>query len=214
MTLLHEKPRHTRRAKPIGPHMTEDEFVAWAMSDEFARAEWADGAVIIMSPVSEEHSSLTQWLLSVIGIYVENKDLGKVYGTEFMARFGKLRRRRTPDLLFIAKDRLSLVLANHVEGSPDLIMEVVSPDSETRDWEEKHQEYERVGVREYWIVDPGTKRFEAYALGRGKRYRRIPVKSGVIRSTVIDGFWSRIDWLWAETRPHVLVALRELGLRV
>jgi Uma2 family endonuclease len=36
---------------------------------------------------------------------------------------------------------------------PDIVVEVVSPGSEQRDYEEKRDEYLRFGVREYWIVD-------------------------------------------------------------
>ena len=36
---------------------------------------------------------------------------------------------------------------------PDLVVEVVSPGSEQRDYEDKREEYLAFGVREYWIVD-------------------------------------------------------------
>ena len=36
---------------------------------------------------------------------------------------------------------------------PDLVVEVVSPSSGHRDYEEKREEYLRIGVREYWIID-------------------------------------------------------------
>jgi Uma2 family endonuclease len=36
---------------------------------------------------------------------------------------------------------------------PDLVIEIVSPESRQRDYEEKREEYLLFGVREYWIVD-------------------------------------------------------------
>lgn len=36
---------------------------------------------------------------------------------------------------------------------PDLLVEIVSPDSLVRDYEEKPEEYLAFGVKEYWIVD-------------------------------------------------------------
>lgn len=36
---------------------------------------------------------------------------------------------------------------------PEIVVEVVSPGSETRDYEEKREEYLSFGVKEYWIVD-------------------------------------------------------------
>ena len=40
---------------------------------------------------------------------------------------------------------------------PEIVIEVVSPSSVHRDYEEKPEEYLQFGVREYWIVD-GEKR--------------------------------------------------------
>ncbi len=36
---------------------------------------------------------------------------------------------------------------------PELVIEVVSPSSRKRDYEEKPEEYLRLGAKEYWIVD-------------------------------------------------------------
>ena len=41
---------------------------------------------------------------------------------------------------------------------PDLVVEVVSKGGKTRDYVEKREEYLRLGVREYWILDPATRK--------------------------------------------------------
>jgi Uma2 family endonuclease len=191
--------------------MTEAEFVAWA--DEDTRAEWVDGEVVFMAPESGEHDYLGWWLHTLIQLFVEHHDLGRVHGSNFTARFADLARRRLPDVMYVAKGRLNLLHPNHFEGAPDLIIELVSPNSQSRDWREKFAEYQKVGVREYWIVDSNSKHVEAYSLGRSGKYRQIQEKDGVIRSKVIRGFWIRTSWLWTDTRPSVLKALRELGIR-
>jgi Uma2 family endonuclease len=91
-----------------------------------------------------------------------------------------------------------------------LAVEVVSPDSVDRDWHTKYQEYERAGVREYWIADPRHQRFAAYSL-RGKAYRPLPIDDdGRVRSKVLKGFFVRAEWFW---RPTTLAAvLKELKL--
>jgi Uma2 family endonuclease len=212
MTLLKEKSSRASRSGRRNGRMSEDEFVRWVMSNELARAEWVDGEVEMMAPISGEHSDLGLWLLSVLSVYTREKDLGLVRGSEFMVRLAFQKSRRVPDVLFVTKRRLNQFRPNHLEGAPDLIMEVVSPESVARDWREKYQEYEKAGVREYWIVDPNTKRVEAYFLDKSKRYRRIDPKDQIIYSKVIKGFCLRIDWLWSETRPSVLVALKQLGV--
>lgn len=52
-------------------------------------------------------------------------------------------------------------------------MEIVSPDSVARDWREKYFEYQRAGVREYWVLDPLVPTIEAYTLGKSGDYHRI-----------------------------------------
>jgi hypothetical protein len=49
---------------------------------------------------------------------------------------------------------------------PDLVMEVVSPSSDDRDYTEKRDEYWTLGVKEYWIVD--AKRQQVLILTRGR----------------------------------------------
>jgi Uma2 family endonuclease len=57
---------------------------------------------------------------------------------------------------------------------PEIVIEVVSPGQEKRDYEEKREEYLAAGVREYWIIDPGSEK--ALFLRRtGDRWEDIPM---------------------------------------
>lgn len=196
--------------RPVpGLRMSEQEFEAWC--DEDVKAEWVDGEVVLMSPENTEHIEVAQWLFRVTVDFVESRDLGQVISREFQVRLPRQRRRRGPDLLFVAKDRLNLLKGTYFDGAPDLIAEVVSPDSVSRDWREKYLEYERAGVREYWVADPLSSRVEAYALGKGKKFQAIAESEGRITSTVLPGFCLRPAWFW--TRPRPRTVLKELGVR-
>jgi len=198
--------------------MTEEEFVAWA--DEDTRAEWVDGEVIIMSPANLEHCDLNAWLIRVLGGFVEEQGLGKVL-PDATVRLSRQRRRRVPDIWFLAESRHHLLRENHVEGPPDLVIEIVSPDSQSRDWREKYLEYQAAGVREYWVIDPMSRQVEAYALEPGppsegsaateNQYRRLEEREGIIASMVLPGFRLRTAWLWPQTRPKALAALKEMA---
>lgn len=191
--------------------MTEREFVTWISGN--TRAEWADGEVIMMAPASFEHVQLVLWLSSLLRHLAEAGDLGEVLTTEFLVRLPRQRRRRMPDILFVAQAHLDRIRPNHLEGAPDLVMEVVSPDSVARDWREKYHEYEKAGVSEYWIVDPSAKRLEAYGLDRMGKYRLIEEKDGKVHSTVLKGLYVKPAWLWKRPLPKGLKVLRELGIR-
>ena len=127
--------------------MTEADFESWC--DEDIKAEWVDGEVIVMAPVSGEHADLSLWLLRLVSEVVDSGNFGVVRGPEFQVRLGAQRRRRTPDLFFVTKARTRMLRRTYLDGAPDLIMEVVSPDSESRDWRDKYIDYQSAAVREY-----------------------------------------------------------------
>jgi Uma2 family endonuclease len=195
-------------AKPqASERMSEEEFVAWCGED--TRAEWAEGEVIVMSPVSISHNRLTRFLHSLLQEYVDERDLGEAFGTEVSARINS-KRRRLPDVFFVSKSRFAQLHENHFEGPPNLIIEVVSNDSVDRDWRVKYLEYEAAGVDEYWVIDPLHQRIEAYSLGDDRTYRSMASLEGKIASRVVPGFYLRSDWLWQERPPKVPVVLNEL----
>src|SRR4051812_44620337 len=78
-------------AAPPNRRMTEREFVAWASRYSKLRAEWVDGKVLILTPDNADHDDLQGWLRSVLGSYVEEKDLGIVRGPNFWVRLPRTR---------------------------------------------------------------------------------------------------------------------------
>lgn len=191
-----------------GLRMSEREFVDWAF--EHVDAEWVDGEVILMAPANDAHESVDEWLGRLIGEFSEQKGLGILRRNMFV-RFAGQRRRRVPDLFFISTARRDRVRPTYVDGAPDLIVEIVSPDSQNRDRREKYLEYSTAGVREYWIIDPMSKTFDAYAL-RGRKYVALGAGDGSVRSRVLTGFVMRAEWLF-ERRPTVAQVLKELAAK-
>ncbi|MEW6684221.1 MAG: Uma2 family endonuclease [Nitrospirota bacterium] len=70
-----------------------------------------------------------------------------------------------PDLLFISKDRESIITENSIQGAPELMIEILSAATRKTDETTKRKLYERYGVIEYWIVDPELERVKVYRLG-------------------------------------------------
>jgi Uma2 family endonuclease len=192
---------------PPSRRMTEEEFVAWW--DEDTRAEWVDGEVIVMSPATWIHAKLCQFLEGILSGYVQHRMLGEVAGREISVRLDS-KRRRLPDVLFIANERLGNLREKHLDGAPNLALEIVSEDSVDRDWRDKYSEYAQAGVQEYWVVDPLYQRVEAYTLADNKQYQAIAPVDGKIASVVVPGFYLRPQWLWQKPLPEVRVVLNEL----
>lgn len=59
-----------------------------------------------------------------------------------------------PDLLVVMSEQASILTTQHVRGAPGIVIEVVSPGTIRRDEGVKWRLYDRVGVLEYWLVDP------------------------------------------------------------
>lgn len=59
-----------------------------------------------------------------------------------------------PDLVYLSNERASLLTEKNLPGPPDLVVEILSPDTSRRDLGIKRDLYERAGVLEYWTIDP------------------------------------------------------------
>src|SRR5206468_2365640 len=77
-----------------------------------------------------------------------------------------------PDIVVVMKANLSRIRKAGIFGAPDLVVELLSPSTESRDRREKLAVYARHGVREYWLVDPEKQRIEVFVLESGKLIRR------------------------------------------
>jgi len=193
-----------------GRRMTEAQFEAWI--DKDTRAEWVNGVVVMMSPANRDHSDIARFLVATLAEFVQLHDLGEVYGPEYQVRLTSPPRRRTPDVLFIAKRRLEIVHFNYADGPPDLVMEVVSPDSISQDFRDKFLDYQTAGVREYWVIDPANTTVEAFILKAGGYVDLLPRK-GRLASTVVKGYWIKLDWLWQRPLPTIGSVMRQLKRR-
>lgn len=75
-----------------------------------------------------------------------------------------------PDITII-RDRSKLKGTGY-SGTPELIIEILSPSTERMDRLTKFWAYEKAGVKEYWIVAPDTKIVSVFILQDNNRYGR------------------------------------------
>lgn len=129
---------------------------------EGIRAELIDGQIYYMAPPSRRHQDIAGELFAIIRDHIRSKN-------------GSCRPYIAPFAVFLNENDI-----NYVEpdisvicdpgklndkgcvGTPDWIIEVVSPNSRRMDYFTKLFKYRTAGVREYWIVDPDKDRILVY----------------------------------------------------
>lgn len=186
---------------------TYKDYSSWP-NDE--RWELIDGVAYDMcaAPV-RRHQELSFELAGLIREFLKKKDC-KAYTAPFDVFFPDYIDQDTDDISTIVQPDLS-VICNPVKlfdkgcyGAPDLIIEILSPSTSKKDLNEKFQLYEKHGVKEYWIVDPGNKYIQVFHLqSEGKKSGNYdegtlvpPVnwredKNTIAESVVLEGF--RVD---------------------
>lgn len=204
VTPLH---READKLRPDGK-VSFEAFLDWA--DEDIHAEWEDGEVVLMSPAGRIHQELVGWLYTILNLYVQFHRLGTVLIPPFVVRLRVTAQGREPDLIFISKEHLDRLHETYLDGPADLLVEVVSPESISRDRGRKYVEYEAEGVREYWLLDPLRRQAEFYQLGPDGHYRLAVPQDQIYHSAAVAGFWLNTEWLWQDPLPNGLDVLRQL----
>src|SRR5699024_4908133 len=161
--------------------------------------EWVNGKAIVFMPPNTKHQALVVFLSTLFSLFVELKRLGKMLVAPVEMRLLTEGSAREPDVLFVAQEHKARITKQRIEGPADLVVEIISPESAARDRSDKFDEYQRAGVREYWIVDPrpGLERVDVWALDDQGKYRPVAPQQGVCRSALLPGFWLDSAWLWA-----------------
>lgn len=142
---------------------TEDDY--FALPDTNRYVELSEGRLIMPPHPTRRHQTVVERLFVQLYTFVRTHDLGEVHVAPLPVRLwpGKI---REPDIFFIAREHADR-LGEQFCGVPDLVVEVLSPQTRRTDRSEKFYEYARAGVAEYWLVDPDRRTVEVFALQEG-----------------------------------------------
>ncbi len=146
------------------------------------------GGDLVMTPSPiPYHQILIGKIFLKLSKYVEDKKVGMVLLAPLDVYFSETDTYQ-PDIMFISRERLNIVGEKKIEGPPDLIIEILSPQTAYYDLRTKKDTYEKSGVKEYWIVDPIQKIIEIFGNKKGKFESVSTAKSeGVVKSDLLNG---------------------------
>jgi len=167
--------------------------------------EYKDGELIVHSPVNIDHQRVVQFLDRLLGTYASSRGCGEVFAGPGVLR---LRRDldREPDLFFVSIAHAAQIKKKYVEAPADLVIEVTSAGSESRDLKEKREEYLAAGICEYLVVNPEARQITVHRLV-GTSYQVTAIGRGRLESSPVPGFWIEVDWLWQRPLPNVIECL-------
>lgn len=151
---------------------TYADYLRWRL-DEYV--ELIKGVVYRMSPApARRHQQVnTEFVYQLVKFLKDTNSTCQVYGAPFDVRLLKNRGKNMeidtvvqPDICVVCD--LSKLDDAGCLGSPDLIVEILSPSTAKKDYNEKFNLYEENEVLEYWIVNPEARSVEIYSLKEGK----------------------------------------------
>ena len=127
------------------------------------RYELIDGELILAPAPRRDHQTVEVRLGSRLHLFVDENELGVVYFAPRDVVFSDSDIVQ-PDLMFISNERMHIDTEAEVWGSPDLVVEILSPSTADRDRTVKQVLYARHGVKEYWLVDADARTIEVLLL--------------------------------------------------
>ncbi|MGM0490909.1 MAG: Uma2 family endonuclease [Planctomycetota bacterium] len=190
------------------PGWTWDRYLAEAPESRFC--EYEDGDFVMHSPVDAVHQGMVRFLTCLLQLYCKRLRAGDVFNGPAVIRVAP-EIGREPDVFVLDPQESSRASGAPLEVCPLLIVEVASTSTRRLDLETKPDEYRALGVPEYWVVDRATQTVYHHRLEAGT-YRVQQRRKGRLASTVLNGFFVEVEWLWQEPLPSEIECLQKLGL--
>ena len=72
-----------------------------------------------------------------------------------------------PDIFYVAGTQKEIIKEKRIDGSPKLVIEIISPYNIRKDRLQKMSIYQKAGIENYWLVDPAEKTMECFILRDG-----------------------------------------------
>jgi Uma2 family endonuclease len=175
-----------RKLLPMAPQtstkLTYEDYAL--LPEDGRRHEIIDGEHYVSSSPNTRHQRLVKRISRALYPF-EDAGLGEVFSSPFdvvLSVFDIVQ----PDVFFVTAARSHIVVEKNVQGAPDLVVEVLSPSNRAYDEQFKLEAYERLGIIEYWIVDPDESSVSVFRRS-GNRFVRVNV-GDTVTTPILPGF--------------------------
>jgi Uma2 family endonuclease len=185
-----------KQLDPSGTYTYAD-YLTWRFEQ---MVEIIKGKLFIMSPApASRHQRISSNLHGEVYMFFRNQKC-KMYSAPFDVRLVKGKKIDKEILTVVQPDICIICDENKIDekgclGSPDWIIEILSPSTAKKDYNEKYILYEENKVKEYWIVNPDANTLNQYVLNKKGKY-------------IDAGFYGRNDKIKSATFPEVIIDLK------
>lgn len=144
------------------------------------KEEVVDGEIITMPPAKWKHAEIINKLHRILVLQLDDNDFSVSSSV-----FGVVIREepltcREPDLA-VFRRRSIVEQDGYIHSAPELVVEVLSPSNSRRDMSKEAEDYESIGVSEFWILSPEARSVEVLQLPDGKLHTTQIVNQGQLR---------------------------------
>ena len=150
--------------------------------------EIIDGETIRKSAPTPMHQRICRKLIVILDSFINEKKLGEIFQSPIDVYLDEYNKSQ-PALVFVSDEKKAIITNDGIMGIPDLIIEIISPGSVIRDRIEKKNLYERMLVKEFWLIDPQYEAIEIYTL-QNNRYELLSAATmleGELKSALFEG---------------------------
>lgn len=175
---------HTPDSVPSGRiRLTYEDYLV--LPENGMRHQILDGELHVTPAPSTQHQLVSKRLQRILESHAEDPGLGIV----FNAPFDVVLNEHTivqPDLVYISRTQDEILTDKNAQGSPDLLVEILSESSARQDRVVKAELYARFGVANYWIIDLDAQVIDEYVL-KGDAYQEVGRASDVFTPALFPG---------------------------
>lgn len=148
---------------------TFSDYLAWPENE---RIELIDGIPVKIASPSRAHQAASLSLAAQLYYFLDGKPC-KVYAAPFAVRLFEKATDEPGDVDTVVEPDISVICApgkldeHGCKGTPDLVIEILSPSTQRHDRVTKFNLYQRAGVKEYWMVNTEDRTVQVFSLAEG-----------------------------------------------
>lgn len=151
-------------------YFTVSDLLRFPEYPEGPLVELINGELFMTPSPNINHQTISSELHYQIKDFLKNNNQGQIFTAPIDLKLSE-EDLTIPDLVFVDNTRLQIIGEQSINGTPNLIIEIVSTNKK-QDYIIKKELYQKFKIEEYWIVDPKEKIILVYQLNEKSEYEK------------------------------------------